>query len=294
MQISKASGFNVCIWSRNLDLAEEERLIAGKFKGKTPWIMIAWWFLNLSVWLSLWPLTIAGSISIWSSFFIASICACLCYLPSHEAQHENIGKKGSSFFWLNELIGYTSLFIIALPYRLAKATHLLHHTFTNNPTKDPDYGVKGKSLLDALWINLFVNRQKDTPYLEFLEDSSEKKKILFEALVTRISHWLILVSFAWAGYGVEVLAIWWLPRLLGSSYLQMTLSWAPHHPMEEQGRYRDTRGFKAPIGTILTSGMEYHIIHHLHPSIPLNLNPQAYRALKPILEKRNCRLDGNL
>ena len=51
----------------------------------------------------------------------------------------------------------------------------------------------------------------------------------------------------------------------------MTLSWAPHHPMEEQGRYRNTRGFKAKIGTILTMGMEYHIIHHLHPSIPLNL-----------------------
>jgi len=279
---------------KGLDLAEKEKQIARKFVGKTPWLMIIWWALNLSVWLMLWPLALSGLIPIWSTLIIASICACLCYLPSHEAQHGNIAKKTSSFFWLNDLIGYTSLIPIALPYRLAQATHLLHHSFTNDPIKGPDYGVKASSFLKALWVNLIFNRQRDLPYFDFLEESSTKKKILMEALITRVSYWLILISFVWAGYGIEVTAIWWLPRLIGSAYIQMTLSWAPHHPMEERGRYRDTRSFKAIIGTYLTLGMEYHIIHHLHPSIPLNLNPAAYRALKPILEERNCCLDNNL
>ena len=277
-----------------MDLAEKEKQIARQFIGKTPWFMIIWWAINLSVWFMLWPLTLNGLIPLWSSLFVASICACLCYLPSHEAQHGNIAKKGSSLFWLNELIGYTSLIPIVLPYRLAQSTHMLHHTHTNHPFKDPDYSVKAKSLLSALWINLFVNRQKNLPYFDFLEDTFNKKIILIESLITRILYWLIMISFVWAGYGLEVAAIWWLPRLLGSGYLQMTLSWAPHHPMIDQGRYRDTRSFKAFIGTYLTSGMEYHIIHHLHPSIPLHLNAAAYRALKPILEKRNCRLDNNL
>jgi beta-carotene hydroxylase len=277
-----------------LDLAEKERQIARQFIGKTPWFMIIWWALNLSVWFILWPLTLNGIISIWSSLLVSSICACLCYLPSHEAQHGNIAKKDSNLFWLNELIGYTSLIPIVLPYRLAQSTHMLHHTYTNDPIKDPDYPVKAKSFIKALWTNLIINRQKDLPLLDFLEESSGKKKVLIETLITRISYWLILISFVWAGYGLEVAAIWWVPRLVGSAYLQMTLSWAPHHPMEEMGRYRDTRSFKAIIGKYLTLGMEYHIIHHLHPSIPLNLNPAAYRALKPILEERNCRLDDNL
>jgi beta-carotene hydroxylase len=277
-----------------LDLAEKERQIARQFIGKTPWFMIIWWALNLSVWLILWPLTLNGIISIWSSLLVSSICACLCYLPSHEAQHGNIAKKDSNLFWLNELIGYTSLIPIVLPYRLAQSTHMLHHTYTNDPIKDPDYPVKANSFIKALWTNLIINRQKDLPLLDFLEESSGKKKVLIETLITRISYWLILISFVWAGYGLEVAAIWWVPRLVGSAYLQMTLSWAPHHPMEEMGRYRDTRSFKAIIGKYLTLGMEYHIIHHLHPSIPLNLNPAAYRALKPILEERNCRLDDNL
>ena len=152
-----------------MDLAEKEKQIARQFIGKTPWFMIIWWGMNLSVWFMLWPLTLYGLIPLWSSLFIASICACLCYLPSHEAQHGNIAKKGSSLFWLNELIGYSSLIPIVLPYRLARSTHMLHHTYTNHPLKDPDYSVKAESLLNALWINLFVNRQKNLPYFDFLD-----------------------------------------------------------------------------------------------------------------------------
>ena len=189
-----------------MDLAEKERQIARQFIGKTPWFMIIWWALNLSVWLILWPLTLNGIISIWSSLLVSSICACLCYLPSHEAQHGNIAKKDSNLFWLNELIGYTSLIPIVLPYRLAQSTHMLHHTYTNDPIKDPDYPVKAKSFIKALWTNLIINRQKDLPLLDFLEESSGKKKVLIETLITRISYWLILISFVWAGYGLEVAA----------------------------------------------------------------------------------------
>ena len=140
-----------------MDLAEKERQIARQFIGKTPWFMIIWWALNLSVWFILWPLTLNGIISIWSSLLVSSICACLCYLPSHEAQHGNIAKKDSNLFWLNELIGYTSLIPIVLPYRLAQSTHMLHHTYTNDPIKDPDYPVKANSFIKALWTNLIIN-----------------------------------------------------------------------------------------------------------------------------------------
>jgi beta-carotene hydroxylase len=38
--------------------------------------------------------------------------------------------------------------------------------------------------------------------------------------------------------------------------------------------------------------MQYHIIHHLYPTIPLNRHPAVYRALRPILEERGCELGG--
>jgi beta-carotene hydroxylase len=38
--------------------------------------------------------------------------------------------------------------------------------------------------------------------------------------------------------------------------------------------------------------MQYHIVHHLYPTIPLNKTPAAYRALRSILAERGCNLDN--
>src|SRR5215468_9374474 len=85
--------------------------------------------------------------------------------------------------------------------------------------------------------------------------------------------------------------IWWLPRHIGTSYISLFLSWAPHHPAKEKGRYRDTRFFTSPLGNILVLGMEHHGIHHLYPAIPLTKNAAAFREMKPILEARGCRME---
>jgi beta-carotene hydroxylase len=70
------------------------------------------------------------------------------------------------------------------------------------------------------------------------------------------------------------------------------LSWAPHHPGKEKGRYRDTRAWRSPFGTILSMGMEFHIIHHLYPKIPLFQTGPAFFEMKEIIEARGIRNDG--
>jgi beta-carotene hydroxylase len=78
---------------------------------------------------------------------------------------------------------------------------------------------------------------------------------------------------------------------LALTYISFYLSWAPHHPGVGKGRYKDTRAFKSRMGNIWSSGMQYHIVHHLYPTIPLNKTPAASRALRPILAERGCNLD---
>jgi beta-carotene hydroxylase len=48
--------------------------------------------------------------------------------------------------------------------------------------------------------------------------------------------------------------------------------------------------WKSKVGNLGTMGMQYHIVHHLHPRIPLYRTPQAYREMRPILEARGCDL----
>lgn len=275
---------------------EQERAIAQKYIGGFPWFMVIWGVGGFALWLALFPLVHLGYLPLWAGFLLSLLVQCYCYLPSHEAEHGNIGRPNSRWRWLNEFIGHTSMFPIRIPYTLHRAIHLKHHAYTNDDHKDPDIGMRADTIWGAAYQS-WRTRQPDslgglTP--EVLEDNEKKDKLIWEGfLVTRL-WWLCLLLLCWTGFALEALLLWWLPMQIATIYTQITLSWAPHHPMREKGRYRDTRVWKSPVGTILSSGMEYHFIHHLFPSIPLNKHPAVYREMKPILLDSGIRVEGDL
>ncbi len=270
----------------------EERRVAKKYIGQFPWFMVVWGLGGFGVWLTLFPLVQAGLMPLWLGGVIATVILCYCYLPSHEAQHGNITRAGPR--WLNELIGYVSMFPILVPYRLHQAIHMKHHAFANDEAKDPDIYMRAENVWQAAkhaWLSTQPGHA-DGMTEGVLEDGPEKERLLFEAFLSTSLAWAIMAVMAWSGFALELLVLWWIPRQIANIYTPVTLSWAPHHPMMETGRYRDTRGWKSPVGTILSAGMEYHLVHHLFPSIPLNKTGDAYRELKPLLEAEQMRLGG--
>ncbi|MEP3225026.1 MAG: fatty acid desaturase [Parasphingorhabdus sp.] len=276
------------------DLRKQERAIARKYADRLPWEAVAWGLGNLLIWLSLWPLVIFNVLPLWLGFVIATLNVMLCYLPSHEAQHDIIGRKGTKWRWLNELVGHVSTIPLVLPYRVAKLTHIQHHLHANDPNRDPDISSRAGSPWHAVWKSI-QNRQPGAEggfnkYGDILQDIGRPDALLDGALF-QIIHFGILIALAWSGYVLEAALLWWLPRQIGLTYIQFFLSWAPHHPADETGRYRDTRAFKSTWGNIGSMGMQYHIVHHLHPYIPLTDTPRAYREMRPILEQRDCRLE---
>ena len=271
---------------------QEQRAIAHKYIGGFPWFMVIWGLGGFLLWLALWPLAHMQIIPLWMACIVATIVLCYCYLPSHEAQHGIIGRPNTSTRWLNELIGHLSMLPMLIPYRLHRAIHLKHHANANDPERDPDIYMKADSIWGAAF-NAWKSKQPGQAGAladNVLDDNPRKQELILEALLITRAVWLAMAILAWSGFALEVLMIWWIPRQIASIYTPVTLSWAPHHPMEETGRYRDTRSWKSPVGTILSAGMEYHIVHHLFPSIPLNKTPAAYRELKPILARENMRL----
>lgn len=290
---------NTLTHERDAELRRQEFAIAKKYTGGTPWRIVVWGLGNFAFWLALWPLVLTGTLPLWAGFILSTLSITICYLPSHEAQHNNIARPGTKLRWLNELVGYVSTIPMLLPFKTARLTHLEHHAHTNNPELDPDYSVTAKGWLDAILTSIRgrINRRKgggNDAYAKTLDRIGGKAAThaRIEALALTIPHWIILAALAWSGFALEALLFWWLPRHIGVTYIQLLLSWAPHHPGEQTGRYKDTRAFKYAFGNIAAMGMEYHIIHHLHPAIPLHKNMAAYRELKPILEERGCDLGG--
>lgn len=282
--------------AENRELLREETAIARRYLGRVPWEMVCWGFANFTVWLSLWPLVFLDIIPLWLGAILASLCACLSYLPSHEAQHSIIAAEGKPLRWLNQLLGHVSTIPIVLPYKLAWLTHRMHHAHTNDPELDPDYYNKGETVLEHVW-NSIQGRQPgaNSAYRAVLKDADEDpevKRAFAEAITLVYTYYGVLCICAWSGYALEALFLWWLPRHIGSIYLTMFLSWLPHYPMEDQGRYRDTRAWKAKVGTVLSSWMEFHLVHHLYPTIPLFDTRHAYYDMRELLIERGIRNDG--
>ncbi|QLC26816.1 beta-carotene hydroxylase [Parasphingopyxis algicola] len=276
------------------ELMRREQAIARRFMGGVPWFAVFWAFANLATWLALWPLVILGYLPLWAAFPIATLNVMLSYLPSHEAQHDIIARPGTRWRWLNQAVGWLSTIPLVLPYRVARLTHLEHHRHTNDPARDPDYGTRAKGPVDAI-LKSIVNRQPRAEgglngYGETLMRLG-RPDVVLEGVLYQMVFYGLLCGLAWAGFGLEALLLWWLPRHIGLTYIQFFLSWAPHHPGEEQGRYRNTRAWRSALGNIGSMGMQFHIVHHLHPTIPLTRTPAAYRALRPVLEARGCELD---
>ena len=271
-----------------------EREIARRHIDKFPWLAVIWAFGNLAVWLSLWPLVIYGIIPAWAGLIVATISATISYLPSHEAQHDIVARPGSKLYWLNEAVGHLSTIPLALPYRLARLTHLEHHKHTNHDELDPDISTRADGPWQAIRNSIRNRQPRATGAFNAYARAMVRLgrlDVLREAAVYRVTWYMMLIVIAWSGHAIEAAVLWWLPHHLGYTYIQFYLSWAPHHPANETDRYRHTRSFRSILGNLGSMGMQYHIVHHLHPRIPLYRTPQAYWEMKPILEARGARIE---
>ena len=271
------------------ELAVLERRVAGRYLRVFPWGIVLWGFTNTTVWLALWPLVLLDLLPLWAAFPIAVLNVALAYLPSHDAQHSIIARKGQRLRWLNELLGYYSLIPLATSFRVLRHTHFEHHNHTNDPALDPDYDVHARSV--GHFLRKHVGRPNNGAYLPTLARLG-RKDLIVEAVAYQVGFLVLLFAGAWLGYAIEVALLWWLPRHLALLHIQYYLSWMPHHPGVETGRYRDTRAFRSVLGNLWSMGMQFHIVHHLYPTIPLMKTPAAYWDLKPILERKECDLGG--
>ena len=280
------------------ELLKAERAVAARHMGMVPWGSVAWCFANLACWLSLWPLVLLGYMPLWLGFIIATLNVMLSYLPSHEAQHDIIAKPGQPLRWLNELVGHISTIPLVLTYGVAKITHMEHHKHANHPELDPDYATHAPNALAAIW-KAIINKQPGASggfndYGTILEriGTPQAERALVIGGLYQLFFYMLVIAMAWSGYVLEAALLWWLPQYIGSIYITFYLSWAPHHPADKQGRYKDTRAWRSKFGNILTMGMQYHVIHHLYPRIPLMRTPRAYWEMKDVLEARDVRIDG--
>ncbi len=254
----------------------------------TVWLFfggMALWFGSTALALTeTWPLALSIACNTVASFMLFTV--------SHEASHSTISSRPAVNTWFGRLA--TLLFAPHASFGVWRFVHMQHHRFTNHTDgSDPDhYTNGGPALLRPLrWITV------DLQYIPFYlrRIRTRPRSELVELVVTLALLIAAGIAIVVAGYGVELLLLYFLPIRLSILLLGWAFDYLPHHELTatpQEDRYRTTRnriGLERLVTPLLLY-QNYHLVHHLHPVVPFyryiavwRRNEDAYLAGDPAL-----------
>jgi ring-1,2-phenylacetyl-CoA epoxidase subunit PaaE len=165
---------------------------------------------------------------------------------------------------------------------LFRFVHIEHHRNVNEDLRtDPDAWAEAGPwfLLPLRWATidlwyawLWIHRKPRRPRAEVAETL-----VLLAATVATI------VATALTGTLWTFAVVYLIPARIGLAVLAWWFDWLPHHGLEatqRQDRYRATRirpGWE-PFMTSLLLYQNYHLVHHLYPSVPFYRYIKTWRA----------------
>jgi fatty acid desaturase len=215
------------------------------------------------------------------------------YTVVHEAVHANISARRKHLRWVDKVLGVAGCIPLWLFYHEHKRQHMFHHGKTNEDD-DPDIYARG-SFLGWCFLRLPLSLLSYFNPLQLYRACRTYGVNKTEIRITMASFAasvLVVVAIVAAGYGYELLMLWFLPWWIGQSVMLTFFTWTPHHDHRETGRYRNTRVSLWPGAEPLLLGQNLHLIHHMMPSIPYYRYRATFDELRPILEREGTRFEG--
>ncbi len=249
---------------------------------------LLWWGLSGAA--QLWPITLG-----------LGVLAYLHYTYIHEAIHGNILPKGRFFRLVQDGFGWVGSLAMFANWPLLSRTHKGHHSHTNTD-RDPDIFVKLPFYLlviriIATTVLLIVPMQ--LLKLIIRDRSLKRGYINADTIMTgkeRIGHFAVnwlMVGTVWTliftGFGKEVLMLWYIPGAMGYAILAVFLQWIPHYPFDSADRYMSSRNVGHSWLNPIMMMQNWHLMHHLWPSVPFYNYQRLHTRLKPILVEKGAR-----
>ncbi|MDN5743761.1 MAG: fatty acid desaturase [Nocardioidaceae bacterium] len=228
----------------------------------------------------------------WVTVPMGTAVAFLMFSVLHEATHHAISTNTR----LNNTFGHLSTpFVVAWAgFPLFRFIHIEHHRNTNeNKTVDPDaWTSEGPwwqlplrwATTDLWYVVFYLRRIRERPRTEVANSI-----MIFVAGVGA------LTALAATGHGQAVLWGYLVPQRLGLMVLAWWFDYLPHHGLtmtQREDKYQATRvrvgGEK--VLTPLFVYQNYHLVHHLHPSVPFYRYVRAWRRNEQAYLDRNAAI----
>ena len=209
----------------------------------------------------------------------------------HDAAHYSV----STHRGVNVAFGRVAMLFVSplISFRSFAFIHIEHHRNTNDDENDPDHFVSG-----APWWQVPLRFPlMDVPYLSFLV-RNVKRRPRAEVLETAFlmgTTVAVIVMCAFTGHLWTLAVLYLIPARVAMFVLAWWFDWLPHHDLEDtqqENRYRATRNRVGSewILTPLLLSQNYHLVHHLHPSIPFHRYVAAWRRNEEAYLERDAAI----
>ncbi len=260
---------------------------------------IAWPTIRLAIGVyaglaaSIWA-ALTGRLPYWASGLIDTIILYAAYTVIHEAVHNNIVPRLRGLRWLNTFLGFAICIPLWMFFYPHKASHVVHHRKCNSD-EDPDIYARGPFGVVAFWrtpvaaLNAAFNPIGLVRECRRLQLSPAERRIAYGTFAAYVATVLWIVA---AGYGYELLVLWFIPWFVGYNTMLVFFTWVPHYPHTETGRYRNTRCSIWPGANWLVQGQHMHLIHHMMVWVPYYQYERVFLEIRPLLEQHDVMIDG--
>ena len=215
-----------------------------------------------------WPLQALVALSFLALHMEGTVIHDAC----HKAAHPNP--------WINQAMGHGAAILLGFSFPVFTRVHLQHHSHVNDPNNDPDHIV---STFGPLW--LIAPRFFYHEYFFFQRRLWRRYELLQWGLERGL-----FVAIVIAGIRLDFMNFiyncWFGPALMVGVTLGLFFDYLPHRPFTARDRWHNSRVYPSRVMNWLIMGQNYHLVHHLWPSIPWFEYKPAYEATKPLLDAR--------
>ena len=235
---------------------------------------------------------LAAGWSPWLTVPMGTAVTFLMFSVLHEATHHAVSTSDR----LNNLMGHLSVPFVA-PYGtfgMIGFIHIEHHRNTNEEKSvDPDawtsegpwWQLPFRWMTIDLWYFVF--------YLRRIPQRPRR-----EVVATSLMFVTVVGAFGWlvaAGHGATLAVAFLIPQRLGLGILAWWFDYLPHHGLPFTGRQDKYRATRIRVGgegwmTPLFVYQNYHLVHHLHPSVPFYRYLRAWRRNEETYLDRNAAI----
>ena len=264
---------------------EKARIQALRKKPLVAWptVLLLWSVQAVIVWV--WYSVLKGDLALWQGCLINIVAYYGKFTPAHDSMHKSVSRIP----WINDLVLYQTMFTY-LPFNSGKLLglmHMQHHRFANDEL-DPDHAVV------THWYNaLFLWFFWDFRYLYFyLKHRDQYPGINIGRILLEMTVGFSTVGIVAWFFPQEVLWLWLIPsRMMGwlICLVFMYLPHVPHSIRDKDAPYQATlmrEGWEWLL-TPLMMYQNFHLAHHLYPTVPFYRYRKVWDAARDYHEAQH-------